>query len=265
MNQPPSLLAPAQARALFRDGLVTATAGWSDGFTQANLIAVPSDYADEVLEFCALNAQACPVIDVISAGKVESALAAGSDVRTDIPAYRVWHDGDLVSEVADVTSFWREDLVAILIGCSFTFEAALVKAGVPLRHVETGRNVPMYRTSIECTPAGRVHGPMVVSMRPMPPELVETAIRVTAQVPQVHGAPIYVGSPGDIGIADIDNPDFGEAVEIRPGEVPVFWACGVTPQSAVMASKPPFAISHAPGHMFITDVLESTYRVGASL
>ena len=266
MNGANGLLAPADARLKFRSGLVTPTSGWSDGYTQANLIAVTADYAEEFIEFCRLNPKACPVIDIIPAGQYESALAAGSDIRTDIPAYRVWVDGELVEEVTDVTSVWRDDMVGVLIGCSFTFEAALASAGIPLRHTETGRNVPMYRTNIECAPSGRIHGPMVVSMRPMPPELVETAIRVTAEVPKVHGSPVHVGSPEELGIADISRPDFGDAVEIRPGEVPVFWACGVTPQSAVMASKPSFAISHAPGHMFITDVPESTYRepTGAS-
>ncbi|WP_210412342.1 putative hydro-lyase [Pseudarthrobacter sp. NIBRBAC000502772] len=260
MSQPHALLAPADARLKFRNGLVTPTSGWSDGYTQANLIAVTADYADEFIEFCRLNPKACPVIDVIPAGQYESALAPGSDIRTDIPAYRVWVDGELAEEVTDVASVWRDDMVGVLIGCSFTFEAALASEGIPLRHTETGRNVPMYRTSVECIPAGRIHGPMVVSMRPMLPELVETAIRVTSEVPKVHGGPVHVGSPEDLGIADINRPDFGDAVEIRPGEVPVFWACGVTPQSAVMASRPAFAISHAPGHMFITDVPESTYR-----
>jgi uncharacterized protein YcsI (UPF0317 family) len=266
MNQPNGLMAPSDARLKFRSGLMTPTSGWSDGYTQANLIAVTADYADEFIEFCRLNPKACPVIDIIPAGKYESALAAGSDIRTDIPAYRVWVDGELADEVTDVSAVWRDDMVGVLIGCSFTFEAALAGAGVPLRHTETGRNVPMYRTSIECAPAGRIHGPMVVSMRPMPPELVETAISVTSEVPKVHGSPVHVGSPGDLGIADINRPDFGDAVEIRAGEVPVFWACGVTPQSAVMASRPSFAISHAPGYMFITDVPESAYRepAGAS-
>ena len=266
MNQPNGLMAPSDARPKFRSGLVTPTSGWSDGSTQANLIAVTADYADEFIEFCRLNPKACPVIDIIPAGKYESALAAGSDIRTDIPAYRVWVDGELADEVTDVSAVWRDDMVGVLIGCSFTFEAALAGAGVPLRHTETGRNVPMYRTNIECAPAGRIHGPMVVSMRPMPPELVETAISVTSEVPKVHGSPVHVGSPGDLGIADINRPDFGDAVEIRAGEVPVFWACGVTPQSAVMASRPSFAISHAPGYMFITDVPESAYRepAGAS-
>ena len=263
MTHANALLAPAEARRQFRDGLVTPTSGWSDGYTQANLIAVTADYADEFLEFCRLNAKACPVIDVIPAGQYESSLAKGSDIRTDIPAYRVWKDGVLAAEVPDVRSLWRDDMVGVLIGCSFTFEAALAAEGIPLRHTETGRNVPMYRTNVECTPAGRIHGPMVVSMRPMPEELVETAIRVTAEVPKVHGAPVHVGSPAELGIADISRPDFGDAVDIRPGEVPVFWACGVTPQSAVMASGPAFAISHAPGHMFITDIPESMYRVPA--
>lgn len=260
MNQPYAHLAPAEARLKFRNGLVTPTSGWSDGYTQANLIAVTADYADEFIEFCRLNPKACPIIDIVPAGRYESALAAGSDIRRDIPAYRVWVDGELADEVTDVASLWREDMMGVLIGCSFTFEAALAGAGIPLRHTETGRNVPMYRTTVECTPAGRIHGPMVVSMRPMLPELVDTAIRVTSEVPKVHGSPVHVGSPEDLGIADINRPDFGDAVEIREGEVPVFWACGVTPQSAVMASRPAFAISHAPGHMFITDVPESNYR-----
>ncbi|MDR7161003.1 putative hydro-lyase [Arthrobacter sp. BE255] len=267
MSQSHALLAPADARLKFRSGLATPTSGWSDGYTQANLIAVTADYADEFIEFCRLNPKSCPIIDIIPAGQYESSLAAGSDIRTDIPAYRVWVDGELADEVTDVASLWRDDMVGVLIGCSFTFEAALASAGIPLRHTETGRNVPMYRTTVECTPAGRIHGPMVVSMRPMLPELVETAIRVTSEVPKVHGSPVHVGSPEELGITDINRPDFGDAVEIRDGEVPVFWACGVTPQSAVMASRPAFAISHAPGYMFITDVPESSYRepAGAAL
>ncbi|MHA7221258.1 putative hydro-lyase [Arthrobacter sp. RHLT1-20] len=263
MNQAHAGVAPSEARLQFRDGLVTHTSGWSDGYAQANLIAVTADYADEFIEFCRLNPKACPVIDVLPAGQYESVLAPGSDIRSDIPAYRVWEDGKIVAEVPDVASLWRDDMVAVLIGCSFTFEAALANEGIPLRHTETGRNVPMYRTNVQCTPAGRIHGPMVVSMRPMLPGLVEAAIRVTSEVPKVHGSPVHIGSPGDLGIADITRPDFGDPVEIRPGEVPVFWACGVTPQSAVMASRPSFAISHAPGHMFITDVPESSYRESA--
>lgn len=262
MSEQTHTLTPAEARARFRSGLAVPTAGWSDGFTQANLIAVPADYAEEVLEFARLNPKSCPVIDVLEAGQHASALAPDSDIRTDLPLYRVWRDGVLVESVSDATEFWRDDLVTLLIGCSFTFEGALAEAGVPLRHVELGRNVPMYLTNIDCVPAGRIRGRMVVSMRPMPEELVPIATAVTAKVPLVHGSPVHAGDPAVLGIADIDRPDFGDAVLIRPGEVPVFWACGVTPQSAVMASRPPFAISHAPGHMFITDVPESRYRTG---
>jgi uncharacterized protein YcsI (UPF0317 family) len=262
MTDTTNSLSPAEARARFRSGLVVPTAGWSDGFTQANLIAVPADYAEDLLEFARRNPQSCPVIDVLEAGQHASALAPDSDIRTDLPLYRVWRDGVLTETVPDATAVWRDDLVTLLIGCSFTFEAALAEAGVPLRHIELGRNVPMYLTDIDSVPAGRIGGRMVVSMRPMPAELVEIATAVTARVPLVHGAPVHAGDPAAIGIADIGRPDFGDAVPIRPGEVPVFWACGVTPQSAVMASKPPFAISHAPGHMFISDVPESRYRTG---
>jgi uncharacterized protein YcsI (UPF0317 family) len=254
MTQTNATLPPAEARRQFRNGLVTPTSGWSDGYTQANLIAVTADYADEFLEFCRLNPKPCPVVDVIPAGQYESSLAPGSDIRTDIPAYRVWNDGVLAAEVPDVTSLWRDDMVGVLIGCSFTFESALAAEGIPLRHTETGRNVPMYRTNVECIPAGRIHGRMVVSMRPMPADLVDAAIRVTSEVPKVHGAPVHVGSPGELGIEDISRPDFGDAVDIRPGEVPVFWACGVTPQEAIRAARLPFVITHRPGYMLVTDI-----------
>lgn len=166
-----------------------------------------------------------------------------------------------MDERTEVTSLWRDDLVSFLIGCSFTFEAALQQAGVPVRHIDMGTNVPMYRTNRECRPAGALSGPLVVSMRPVPAELVPTAVRVTSRYPAVHGAPVHVGAPGLLGIDDLACPDFGDAVEIRPGEVPVFWACGVTPQAAVMRSKPPFAIGHAPGHMAITDLRDSEFQV----
>ena len=166
-----------------------------------------------------------------------------------------------MAEVPDVTDLWRDDLVAFLIGCSFTFEAALLEANVPVRHIELGCNVPMYRTSIPCREAGRLSGPLVVSMRPVPASLVATAVRVTSRYPAVHGAPVHVGDPAELGITDLDAPDFGDPVEVRPGEVPVFWACGVTPQAAIMQSRPPFAIGHAPGHMAITDARDSGYVV----
>lgn len=258
--QDPSLLSPAVARRLFRAGLRVPTSGWSAGFTQANLIALPRDLAYDFLLFSQRNPKPCPVLEVTEPGEVSSANFAG-DLRTDLPAYVVYEHGEPVAEVGDATDFWRDDLVTFLIGCSFTFEAALLEAGVPVRHVEQGRNVPMFRTSIECRPAGRLSGPLVVSMRPVPAAQVATAVRVTSRCPAVHGAPVHIGDPAALGITDLDAPDFGDAVEIRPGEIPVFWACGVTPQAAVMASRPPFAIGHAPGHMAITDTRDSEYLV----
>ena len=253
-------MTPEQARQRFRDGLVTPTAGWCPGYTQANLIAVPRALAWDFLLFAQRNPKPCPVLDVLEPGAVSGPLLAG-DVRTDLPLYRVYEHGEQVAEVTDVTSWWAEDVVGFLIGCSFTFERALVEAGVPVRHVEQGRNVPMYRTSWRCRPAGAIGGPLVVSMRPVPAELVETAVRVTAAYPAVHGAPVHVGDPGELGIADLDAPDFGDRVCAEPGDVPVFWACGVTPQAAVMESRPPLAISHAPGHMLITDARDGDYRI----
>jgi uncharacterized protein YcsI (UPF0317 family) len=195
---------------------------------------------------------------VLDAGAVSGPLLDG-DIRTDIPAYRVYVDGELAEETPDVTSWWRGDLVSFLIGCSFTFEAALVEAGVPVRHVEQGVNVPMYRTTRRCRPAGSIAGPLVVSMRPVPAEQVADAVTVTARYPAVHGAPVHVGDPAALGIADLDEPDYGDAVEVRPGEVPVFWACGVTPQAAVVESRPSLAIAHAPGHMLVTDARDGDY------
>jgi uncharacterized protein YcsI (UPF0317 family) len=200
------------------------------------------------------------VLDVGDPGAVSTGLFAG-DLRTDLPAYRVYEGGVPVAEPDEVREVWREDLVAFLIGCSFTFEDALLEAGVPVRHLEAGTNVPMYRTSVECRPAGVLRGPLVVSMRPVPASLVATAVRVTSRYPAVHGAPVHVGDPAGIGIRDLGAPDFGDPVEVRPGETPVFWACGVTPQAAVMASGVPFAIGHLPGHMAITDARDHLFQV----
>jgi uncharacterized protein YcsI (UPF0317 family) len=261
----PETIKPSAARKLFRDGLVTPTAGWAPGFTQANLLTLPRDNAYDFLVFAQRNPTSCPVLDVLDAGDVTGPLLGDSadsgDIRTDVPLYRIYEHGELVDETTDVRSRWREDLVSFLIGCSFTFEGALLDAGVPVRHIEQGRNVPMYRTSRRCRPAGRLSGPLVVSMRPIPAELVATAVRVTSRYPAVHGAPVHIGDPDALGISDLGRPDFGEAVDIRPGETPVFWACGVTPQAAVMESRPPLAIAHAPGHMVITDARDSQYLV----
>lgn len=258
----PATYPPAHARAMFRAGAATPTAGWATGYAQANLIVVPMDWAYEVLLFCERNRQPCPLLDVTDAGSWASELAPAADLRTDLPGYRVWRNGELVAEPDQVVGQWREDLVSFLIGCSYTFENALAEAGIPLRHIEQKRNVSMYVTNRECRPAGRVHGPMVVSMRPVPANLVDTAAQVSARMPAVHGGPVHIGSPTELGIVDLDKPDFGDSVLAEPEDVPMFWACGVTPQAAVMASRPPFAITHRPGHMFITDVPDTDYRVG---
>jgi len=256
----PDALTPAQARALFRAGLRVPTSGWCSGWTQANLIALPRDLAYDFLVFAQRNPKACPVLDVSEPGQVSTALFPG-DLRSDLGAYRVYEHGEMVAEVDDATDHWRDDLVSFLIGCSFTFEAPLLEAGVPVRHIELGSNVPMYRTSIPCREAGRLSGPLVVSMRPVPSAQVATAVRVSSRYPAVHGAPVHVGDPSALGIRDLGSPDFGDPVEIRSGEVPVFWACGVTPQAAVMQSRPAFAIGHAPGHMALTDARDSGYLV----
>ena len=255
-------MTPADARAAFRAGLRTPTAGLAPGFAQANLIAVPADLAADLRLFAERNPKPCPLLDVTAPGEVSTRLADGADLRTDLPAYRIFEDGRCVAEVTDATGYWREDLVAFLIGCSFTFEGALIAAGVPVRHLELGVNVPMFRTGLACVPAGLFGGPLVVSMRPIPQALVDLAVAVSGRYPAVHGAPVHVGDPAQLGIADLNRPDFGDPVPVRPGEVPVFWACGVTPQAAVMASRPPFAISHAPGHMLITDAPDSVYDEG---
>ncbi|RCH67236.1 putative hydro-lyase [Streptomyces sp. SDr-06] len=259
---PASPRSPGDARARFRAGADVPTAGWAPGHTQVNLISVPSDWAEDVRLFCERNPQPCPVLDITEPGSWRTRLAPGADLRSDLPRYRVWEDGRLLAEPADAGDFWRDDLVTFLIGCSFTFESQLAAEGVPLRHVEQGRNVSMYVTNRPCRPAGRLSGPLVVSMRPIPAPLVSTACRVTRAMPLVHGAPVHSGNPAALGIADLSRPDFGDPVAAAPGDVPVFWACGVTPQAAVRASRPPFALTHAPGRMLITDVRDDHYRTG---
>lgn len=253
-------LAPPQARARFRDGLSTPTSGWCAGFTQANLIAVPREFAWDVLLFAQRNPKPCPVLEVLEPGEFGGAILDG-DVRTDLPGYRVYRDGELVDQPSEVVGYWGDDVVGFLIGCSFTFENALLTAGVPVRHLAQGTNVPMYRTTRRCRAAGRLSGPLVVSMRPVPADLVDTAVAVTARYPAVHGAPVHCGDPAELGIADLGAPDYGDPVPMTDGEVPVFWACGVTPQAAVLESRLPLAITHEPGQMLITDSRDADHRI----
>ena len=258
-------LTPAQAREAFRRGEHTGpTTGFCSGYAQGNLVVLPKEYAWDFLLFCQRNPKACPLLEVADAGERTFArFAPGSDIATDIPRYRVYENGRLLSEPTDVSDYFaaRSDLVSFLIGCSFSFETALLEAGIPVRQIEEGVNVPMYNTNIPCASAGVFHGNMVVSMRPIPHRLVPAAVAVTAGMPRVHGMPVQIGYPETIGIRDLAHPDFGDAVTIREGEVPVFWPCGVTPQTAVMASRPSFCITHAPGHMFITDVTNAALKL----
>jgi uncharacterized protein YcsI (UPF0317 family) len=255
------IVVPADARALFRAGRRTPTASCAPGFTQANLVVLPQGVAGEFELFARRNPKPCPVLDIAAEpGSPRTRLAPDADLRTDLPAYRVWRDGECVAEPTDVLQYWRDDLVAFLIGCSFTFERALRSAGVPVRHLEQGTNVPMFITSRPCEPAGRFAGPLVVSMRPVPAQLVDLAREVTARYPAVHGAPVHAGDPGALGIADLSRPDFGDPVRSEPWDVSVFWACGVTPQAVLMAARLPFAITHAPGHMLVTDRADSDWE-----
>lgn len=253
--------APAEVRASFRAGLRVPTAGLAPGFAQANLVVLAAAAAAEFGEFARRNPGPCPLLDVTEPGSTQTRLAPGADLRTDLPAYRVWEHGGCVAEPTDVAAWWRDDLVAFLTGCSFTFERALAAAGVPVRHAERGSNVAMFVTDRMCQPAGRFAGPLCVSMRPVPADLVATATAISARYPAAHGAPVHAGDPAVLGIADLARPDFGDPVPLQPGDVPVFWACGVTPQAVLAAARIPFAITHAPGHMFITDVPETDQRL----
>jgi uncharacterized protein YcsI (UPF0317 family) len=253
-----------QARLACRSGQFTEqTSGLASGFAQANLVILPHDLAADFLLFCQRNPKPCPLLDVTEAGSpVPHRAALDADLRTDLPRYRVWRDGRLIDEPTDIRSLWRDDFVSFLIGCSFTFEGALVRAGVPVRHIELGLNVPMYRTNIACQPAGLFHGPLVVSMRPLTPPDVIRAVQVTSRYPAVHGAPVHIGLPEQIGISELARPDFGDAVPVASNELPVFWACGVTPQAVAMAARPPLMITHSPGCMFVTDLRDEELAVG---
>ncbi len=249
----------AELRAACRSGAWQApTAGQAPGFVQANLVIVPRDAAFEFLLFCQRNPKPCPLIEVCDPGDpVPRRSAPDADLRTDLPRYRIYRNGSLEAEVTAIDGYWNDDLVAFLIGCSFTFDHLLAEHGIPVRHLECGCNVPMYRTAIKCEPAGRFAGPMVVSMRPLMPGDLIRAVALTAEYPQVHGAPVHVGDPAAIGIEDLGRPDWGDPVPVRPGELPVFWACGVTPQAVALTARLPFMITHSPGHMFVTDLRDA--------
>ncbi|MCC7272638.1 MAG: putative hydro-lyase [Alphaproteobacteria bacterium] len=254
--QPTLSADPREARRAIRAGRHTGTtANVAPGYVQGNLAILPADWAAEFLRFCQLNPKPCPIIGLSEPGDPRLPnLGADLDIRTDVPSYRVFRDGALIQEVTDITHLWRGDFVAFVLGCSFSFESALLDAGVPLRHIERGDSVPMYLTNIPTAPAGRFAGDLVVSMRPFSPANAIRAVQITSRFPNVHGAPVHIGLPHLIGIDDIDTPWEGPATEVRADELPVFWACGVTPQAAIRRAKPPIAITHNPGHMVITDL-----------
>ncbi|MGQ4573949.1 putative hydro-lyase [Leuconostoc pseudomesenteroides] len=231
------------------------TAGMCPGYAQTNLIVLPWEDAYDFLLFAQRNPKPIPILEVTEVGNRElQTLGNDIDVATDFPKYRIYRNGKMIDEYLSVVDFWREDLVSFLIGCSFSFEDLLVDAGIEIRHITEKANVPMFNTNIPLKQAGKFSGNMVVSMRPIKSSQIATAVNVTNRLPGVHGAPIQIGNPAEIGIYDLANPDYGDAVTINENEIPVFWACGVTPQAAVMASKPKFAITHSPGHMLITNI-----------
>jgi len=255
-------ISPAQLRGLIRKGEWTMpTSGLARGYVQANLVMLPYAEAFDFLLFCVRNPRPCPILDVLEPGQVEPRIAPGADLRTDLPKYRIYEAGVLRSEVEDVKDFFRDDMVSFLLGCSFSFENAMLAAGLPIRNLEEGRNVSMYLTNRVCVPAGPFSASLVVSMRPLRPEQAIRAAQVTTRFHLTHGAPIHFGSPEVIGIKDLNRPDFGDPVTVYPGELPVFWACGVTSQVAAVSARPPLVITHAPGHMFVSDLRDEEMTI----
>lgn len=251
-------LSVGDLRALIRKGAyVRHTAGLAKGKLQCNLAILPEEYADDFIRFCALNPKPCPIVAIGRPGNPGLAsLGADIDIRTDVPRYRLFRNGTLEAEVTDITGHWQDDFVTVALGCSFTFENALMAQGIAVKHIERDQTVPMYLSNIKLAEAGPFSGEMVVTMRPIPADRVEDAYSISGQYPQAHGAPISQGDPAAIGIADLSKPDWGEPVEVSDGEVPVYWACGVTPQNVLMKAKIPFCITHAPGHMLVADIAE---------
>lgn len=264
MNHTEPTVIEAQAiRQRIRRGELTGhTSGLAAGCVQGNVVILPAGLASDFLRFCQANPKPCPLLAVSEPGNPAlPTLGADIDMRSDVPRYRVFRNGAMVEEPTDISHLWRDDLVSFVIGCSFSFEWALLEDGLRLRHQDQGVNVPMYRTSIPTVSAGRFRGPLVVSMRPFRPADAIRAIQITSRFPGVHGAPVHLGKPELIGIGDLAQPDWGDAVEVQADELPVFWACGVTPQAVIAEVKPDFCITHAPGSMLITDLNNSRLAV----
>jgi uncharacterized protein YcsI (UPF0317 family) len=251
-----STAAPSRLRGIFRSGAYRGTtANMSNGYTQGNLAILPASHALDFARFCQRNPKPCPLVGVSDTGDpMMRTLGKDIDIRTDIPSYNIYRDGVIDASVSDISEFWADDSVAFVLGCSFSFEEALMQARIPMRHMEINRVVPMYKTSIQLVRAGPFGGGTVVSMRPMSMEEAIRASAITARFPHTHGMPVHIGDPAVIGIKDLDAPDWGDPTEFREGEVPVFWACGVTPQNAIQEAGIPIVLTHTPGRMLITDL-----------
>jgi uncharacterized protein YcsI (UPF0317 family) len=248
-------VSPVELRSLVREGKwTTVTTGVAPGFVQANLVMLPREEAFHFLLFCVRNPKPCPILDVLEPGRAEPSIAWGADLRTDLPKYRIYEKGSLQKEVGDVKDFFHEGMVSFLLGCSFSFESAMLASGLPIRNIEEGKNVSMYITNRRCVPAGPFTSPLVVSMRPLTPQQAVRATQVTTRFHLTHGAPVHFGAPEALGIKDVSRPDFGDPVTIRHDEIPVFWACGVTSALAATSARLPLVITHAPGHMFVSDL-----------
>jgi uncharacterized protein YcsI (UPF0317 family) len=255
-------ISPKALRKLIRDKeWTTPTSGAAKGFLQANLVMLPREEAFNFLLFCVRNPKPCPILDVLEPGQTEPAIAPGADLRTDLPRYCIFQNGQLKEEVEDVRAVFTDQMVCFLLGCSFSFENAMLAAGLPIRNIEEGKNVSMYVTDIDCEPAGPFSSSLVVSMRPMTPSQAVRAVQVTTRFHLTHGAPVHMGSPEEIGIKNLARPEYGDAVTIRPGEIPVFWACGVTSQLAATSTPLPLVITHAPGHMFVSDLRDEDLTI----
>jgi len=259
-----ALSTPAQVRDQIRSGQWGKnTSGLASGYVQGNIVILPKAWADDFLKFATLNPKACPIVGMSEnpGDFLLPNVGENVDIRSDVSSYKIFRDGEFKQEVSDITEFWQDDLVTFVLGCSFSFEEPLIADGLEVRNITENVNVPMYRTNIECQSAGPFSGTTVVSMRPMVPKDAIRAIQICSRFPSVHGAPLHFGQPEMIGIKDINTPDFGDAVTIKEGEVPVFWACGVTPQVALEQAKPPFCITHSPGCMLVTDIRNSALSI----
>ena len=255
-------ISPQELRQLIRSRTwTTPTSGSASGYLQANLVMLPADEAFNFLLFCVRNPKPCPILDVPEPGQTEPIIAAGADLRTDLPRYKIFENGEFKTDVDDVSEVFDANMVSFLLGCSFSFENAMIAAGLPIRNMEEDKNVSMYITNKPCIPAGPFSAQLVVTMRPMTPGQAVRAVQVTTRFHLTHGAPIHLGDPREIGINNLDQPEFGDPVTIKTGEIPVFWACGVTSQLAATSVPLPRVITHAPGHMFVSDLRDEDLTI----